>query len=226
MNFNSFTKKDYELDIPYPKVPSKLNLSSSIISKLVNEYVGNKGEFTGLSQYSYQSFLLKNTENETLSKILEQIAIKEMQHLSILSQVLKSCSVLPRFCRCIDNNSLLCSYWSTQNVDFSFKLDEIILSDIKLEKKAIAMYNEIIETSQNDELNKIINRILKDEYKHLDFFNKVQIILKEKNTSREEKIEDFENNNTIKTEGTITDNTNSNNDTNNNEIEFLDNNLN
>lgn len=180
MNIFNIKENDYEILEKYPEVPAKLDLSYNTILEINNEYVGNKSEFTSLSQYIYQSFILKNSEYGNLYKAFEKIAIKEMQHLNILSQVLIASDTSAKFCRKIDDNEFLCNYWSTQNVNFENDIIKFLKSDIILEEKAIASYKNIIKIGDNNSLNEIIERILEDEYKHLEFFNKLLYIFNNK----------------------------------------------
>ncbi len=173
MNINDISKNDYELTAEYPEVPDKLNLSSNIISKIINEYVGNKSEFTSISQYIYQAFLFKRSQYPKLYEPFKCISIREMHHLEILSQILIASGMDPKFRKCIDNSNFLCSYWSSQNVDFTEDIIGLLKSDITLENKAIMGYKNIISESNNKNLNNILERILKDEYKHLEFFTEL-----------------------------------------------------
>ncbi len=182
MNFESINYNDYEVKTPYPKVTTH-EKDEGIIPDLIYSYSGSKGEFTSLSQYIYQSFIVKPNENYIgLSRLLEQISIKEMQHLEILSQILLSQGINPKFCRYIDNNYNICSSWSSDYLKYITDVKNFILYNISLEKSAINEYNEIVNKSQNENISEIISRIIEDEKSHLEIFNRILEILNNSNS--------------------------------------------
>lgn len=172
MNFKDINYSNFEVKDPYPEVDINTQLEPDVISLLIASYSGIKGEATAIFQYSYQSFLTKPTY-EDLHEILEKVSINEMVHLQILSQILLSQKIDPRFCRYIDNNSEICEAWSTNAINYEKNITSFLEYNIKLEQMAIDTYNEIIKKTKNAELKNIINRILKDEKAHVKIFNKL-----------------------------------------------------
>lgn len=177
MNFDDINIKNYEIATPYPNITVTTNELKNLepdngvktISMLINAYAGNKGEFTASAQYIYQSFLVKK-EYEHLYELLEKVAIKEMQHMEILSQILVNLNVNPKFCRYIDNNINICNNWSANHIKYITDIKEFINYNITLETDAIHDYNQILQTTYNENLKEIINRILMDEKLHLELF--------------------------------------------------------
>lgn len=168
INFSSFVVKE-----PYPPIlPS--NLDTNIIYSLMKTNSGNKGEFTSLSQYMYQHFIL--FEDDQVSNIYEtmrKIAITEMIHYENIAKKLHLSNVDPKYCKYIDNNVGLCDFWSGRYVDYVKHIEKILTSNIKLESLAIEDYNAILKESKDENLNNIINRILLDENSHLEYFKAV-----------------------------------------------------
>lgn len=177
MNFENINYDDFEIKTPYPKVTTK-EIDKKILPDLINSYSGAKGEFTASTQYIYQSFIVKPKEKYTgLSRILEQISIKEMHHLEILSQILISQGINPKYCKYIDNNLNICVNWSANNVKYLTDVKEFIKYNIMLEKGAIAEYTNIVNNATNENIIEIITRIIQDEKSHLEIFNKILEVL-------------------------------------------------
>lgn len=177
MNFENINYSDFEVKTPYPKVTTK-EIDEKIIPDLIDSYSGSKGELTASTQYIYQSFIVKPNDNYIgLSRLLEKISIKEMQHLEILSQVLISQGINPKYCKYIDNNLNICANWSASNVKYLTDIKEFIKYNITLEEGAIAEYTNIVNNSKNENIIEIITRIIQDEKSHLEIFNKILEIL-------------------------------------------------
>ncbi len=173
MNFENINYDDYEIKTPYPKLTTTQK-DEAIIPDLIYSYSGSKSELTAITQYIYQSFIVKPNNNYIgLSKLLKQISIKEMHHLEILSQILISQGINPKFCRYIDNNYDICSPWSSNNVNYITNVEDFIKYNIEIENDAINEYKRIVEKSQNDNISEIILRIIEDEVSHIEIFNKI-----------------------------------------------------
>lgn len=177
MNFESINYNDYEIKTPYPKLTTTQK-DEAIIPELIYAYSGSKGELTAVTQYIYQSFIVNPNNNYLgLSRLLEQISIKEMHHLELLSQILISQGINPKFCRYIDNNYDICSPWSSSNVKYITDVKEFIQYNIEIENDAINEYRQIVQKSQNDNISEIILRIIEDEESHIQIFTKILEIL-------------------------------------------------
>ena len=181
MNFEDINYSEYEVKTPYPKI--EITMKEPItIKKVICAYAGTKGEITASTQYVYQSFIM-HPINKNFHKILERIAIKEMQHMEILSDILIQLGVNPKFCTYIDNNINLCNNWSTCNLKYITSPVEFLKYNICLEESAIKEYNSIIETSEDENLNLVISRIIEDEESHLKLFKAMlNILCNEKST--------------------------------------------
>ena len=73
-------------NIPYPKL---INIRQNIryANLLYNSFAGEKGELTTVLQYTYEQNELKRYEE--FSKIILQIAVEEMKHLNLISELIK-----------------------------------------------------------------------------------------------------------------------------------------
>ncbi|MBR1884261.1 MAG: hypothetical protein IJ809_04945 [Clostridia bacterium] len=149
------------------------SLSEDEICILKNIYAGNKSEFTSLAQYTYQHILTSAiAELNNFTRNIEKISIAEMRHFEIIGKILNNSSVDPKFCRYIDNNPNICNYWSSASVSFSSEISDFLNKNIELESAGIKEYLKLKSVTKNDTLEKIVDRILEDEYLHLDFFKK------------------------------------------------------
>lgn len=176
MDLKDFNYIDFEIKQPYPTVHIDSLLEPEVVSLLITSYSGIKGELTAVLQYSYQSFFNKPT-NEELHEILEKVSISEMIHLEILSQILLSQKIDPRFCRYVDNDYNVCEAWSANNINYEKDINKFLEYNISLEQMAIDTYNEIVNNTHCLELKNIINRIIADEKAHLKVFNKLLSII-------------------------------------------------
>lgn len=174
MSIKDLNFENYRVNKPYPEV--KANTKDPQVTKLImDSYSGKKGEFTAISQYIYQHFILNNDEDiQNISKAMEEISINEMKHFEILSEILVSLGIVPKFCTYIDNNPSICNYWSAQNVNYTTNLQEFINYNIGLEKIAIIEYKEIVNITSSENIKEVILRIIEDEEEHLRFFMDVK----------------------------------------------------
>lgn len=177
MNFENINFNDYEVNTPYPQMTST-EKDEKILPDLIDLYTGPKSELTAFTQHIYQSFITKQNENYMeLSKLLEDISIRKLKHLEILSQILISQKVNPKFCKYIDNNYNICSSWSSNNVKYLTDVKDFIKYNITLEKSILAKYNNILNNANNENIIEIISRIIQDENSYLEIFNKILEII-------------------------------------------------
>lgn len=171
MNYEEIKNKKYCLHSSYPEIKENKK-EDRVVMKLMEIYSGSKSETTSVFQYLYQSFILHPKEKyKEISDALEKIAICEMKHIEIVSQILLSMNVDPKFCKYIDNNQNICNYWSSGNVKYIKNIKEFLDYNIKLEEIAINDYNEIIKHTSSNNIKDIIKLIIEDEYAHIEAFN-------------------------------------------------------
>lgn len=170
---NNVDFSKYELHNKFPEITVSL-LPDDVVNLVMNIASGTKGEFTSLGQYMYQHFILfKNDSFTNIYTAMERIAIREMIHLEVLSKKLHLCGSDPQYCRYIDNNKDICNYWSAGYVNYIQDIKGFIIDNINLEKIAIEDYNRLLKISNDENLNEIVNLILKDEHSHLNYFEDV-----------------------------------------------------
>ena len=175
---NIHFEQNYCIKDEYPEITLN-HLQQEILVMLKRIYAGTKSEFTSLTQYMYQHYIVwSNPKLNNLSETLEKIAIQEMKHHEIIAKILVKCGIDPKNCVYIDSNPNLCDYWKASSVSYEKTLTKMFESNIFLEQRAIDDYNEVIDKTDNANLKQIILRILQDEEQHLKYFNDVIAILK------------------------------------------------
>lgn len=175
---NIHFEESYCIKDQYPEITLN-HLPQEILMMLKRIYAGIKSEFTSLTQYMYQHYIVwSNSKLNNLSVTLEKIAIQEMKHHEIVAKILVKCGIDPKNCVYIDGNQNLCDYWKASSVSYEKTLTKMFESNILLEQRAIEDYNEVITKTDNANLKQIILRILEDEEEHLKYFNDVLSILK------------------------------------------------
>lgn len=169
---------NYFKELDYPKITITY-LPQEILMMLKKIYAGGKSEFTSITQYMYQHYIIwSNSKLNNVSENLEKIAIQEMKHHEIIAKILVKCGIDPKNCVYIDKNPNLCEYWKASSVSYEKTLLKIFESNILLEERAIEDYEIVLNKTDNENLKEIIYKILKDENMHLEYFKRVKEELK------------------------------------------------
>lgn len=134
---------------------------------LYDNFAGNMGELTSVTQYIYEHIELKRYES--FSKILLSIAIEEMKHLELIGELIRKLGKKSYY---IDKNQ--CA-WNAENIKYHFNsVYDMLAFNIESEKKAILNYKEVIKFTQNKSIKDLIERIILDEQTHLEIFNRLK----------------------------------------------------
>lgn len=151
-------------NIPYPELEC-INANNKFISLLFDTYSGMHGELTAILQYTYESIMFNNEE---ISKIVKQIAIMEMHHLSILGEMLKKLGRPPVY---KSGNETL---WNAKNINYVMRnVEEVMKNNIQEEHQAIRNYESLIECTNDECIKKLMERIILDEKSHIEVFNAI-----------------------------------------------------
>lgn len=148
--------------IPYPSVP-KLYPNKKYAMMLYDDFAGELGELSAITQYIYEHIQLK--QHNLISKTLVRIAIQEMKHLALIGEVIKMLAEEPMY---INSNQ---QPWSSKNVKYDIRdMAKIMDYNIETEKMAIKGYEKILNYTGNKQLRKLWERILLDENTHIEIF--------------------------------------------------------
>lgn len=176
MNIEDINFKNFEVNKPYPKVTTTLN-DVILQNKILNVYAGRHSELTCINKYIYQSFITKK-QNELqrlrhLSHLIMEVAEAEMHHLGILAQILVNMETDPVFCTHIDNNDSICNYWNGSYVSYVTDIPVFLKKNIEGEEIAIKEYTNIINSTNDENIVEVLERIIEDEKSHLLLFNTI-----------------------------------------------------
>lgn len=156
------------LNIPYPKI--EISKKDPVFAyKLLYTYSGNVSELTAVTQYSFQSFYLKDYRD--LSGILEHIAEVEMKHLKILAELILTLGLTPYYVTYGCSNEPI--PWNSDLIDYTTDYRNMLLSNINSEVAAIRDYNRLINETNDPNIRDILNRIILDEERHIEIFSEL-----------------------------------------------------
>lgn len=153
----------FRVDKPYPKV--KIHEKNKEYASLIfDDYAGSGSEYTAISQYIYAHALAKN---KTVANDFLGIAIVEMSHLDMLADVIIDLGYNPKF---ISGN---CKIWCSSVVPYGTCTEDRIKKAIESEYGAIEQYKQHIRKICNEDIQRLLCRIIQDEELHICIFKKL-----------------------------------------------------
>lgn len=160
--------KDCKVDLPYPEpmVEAKNPYYGQI---LMDDFSGYVSEFTEISLYSYQHFSAEESNFKSYAEIIKCISIVEMYHLELLAETIFKLGLVPKY---RGSYSTWNQPWNGCFVDYSKDIIDMLNIDIKSEIDAINNYKYHISLINDKYICKLLNRIILDEQKHIEIFNK------------------------------------------------------
>ena len=90
-----------------------------------------------------------------------------MKHLDILGRLIELLGIKPIF-GVLGDNSL--TPWTAKYIDYSVKVKDILIQNIKHERLAIETYKKHIEIIDDEDIKAILERIIEDEIVHIKIF--------------------------------------------------------
>ncbi len=155
-----------KLNKPYPPIKvEKENLEYAEI--LMKDYAGSGGEDTAIHEYLFQSFVKKE-----VADTLRGIAEVEMHHLFILGELITLLGGKPFFCETVKNDTCV-KPWTSEYVNYTMTLKDMIIVDIKREQETIKRYQKNIEVIHDIYIKKLLQRIIEDEQLHIDCLTRI-----------------------------------------------------
>ena len=133
-------------------------------------YASSTGELNAVLQYIYHSLYFDKHDMKDIAETLESIAIAEMIHLKLLGKTITALGAQPIYCQ---NPPTAFNFYSTKYVSYSCNLVNMIEDDIMGEKHAICQYSKILARLKNEQVKKIVSRILDDEKLHLETLKEI-----------------------------------------------------
>jgi bacterioferritin len=157
------------LPMPYP--PAVACAPNSQYAALIQRaYASIGSELTAVMQYTYGSFILKPCFPEA-AETLMAISICEMHHLELLAELLISLGEIPKFCAFGPSQNRCWWRADPRVLSYAASLEKQLTVNIKGEKEAIEFYNLCICRIDDENIKKLLQRIIMDEEHHLDLLN-------------------------------------------------------
>lgn len=147
---------------PTPQV-EKENLDYAKI--LSQSFAGKTSEETAIHLYLYQHFI----SNDKIKGVMEKIAEVEMRHLALLGKTIQLLGLPPKY-ETYDNENSKPIPWNSSFVNYNSDIKQMLEIDIASETMAIQNYEIQKVVIQDKYVQKLLDRIIEDEYIHLNIF--------------------------------------------------------
>ena len=158
----------FKVNKPYPKIKVE-EKNYYYANILLNDYSSNISELSAITQYIYQYFDKFNT-NQEFSNIMQNIAKVEMFHLELLGKTIKLLGINPKFIFINKNLYNNLTYWNSSFIDYNSNIKLMLKNNIIIEEKATENYKKDITIISDKYIKKLLNRIIEDEYLHIEIF--------------------------------------------------------
>ncbi len=150
------------VDAPYPEITDATD-DPNTVAVIKNLATSRDSELNAILIYTYQSVIADKTK-EDIAKIFEEISIVEMTHLDMLMHAITDFGGVPKY------EDAHGTPYATTNINYTMKLREMLLNNIRGEQQAIDAYNQAILRVKNESLKQLFARIIKDEELHKKAF--------------------------------------------------------
>lgn len=138
-------------------------------------YSSPTGELNSALQFLYHYFNFERLRKKSYARELHSIAAADMLHFEILGNAVSALGAQPVFCQ---NPPTGFNFYSAKYVVYSRNPVNMIEDGLICKKRSVSLYNKMLSRLQNEQLKKIISRILDDEKLHTE---KLKDILRELN---------------------------------------------
>ncbi len=155
--------KPIMMELPYPtlKVREKNPAYANLLSV---DYCGAVSELSAITQYINNENRMTN-ENCSLAKTILGIAMAEMMHLQKLGELICLLGGKIDYTARYQNGRQ--KVWTPEYLDIPANIGQMIRADIEAEKDAISQYKMHIKMINDDCVNAVLARIIKDEEYHI-----------------------------------------------------------
>lgn len=162
--------ENYLVDLPYPSV--KVQGKNTYYATLISGAFGGPGsESTAIAQYTAHNFY--TYDYPEINFAYQCIASVEVTHLNLLGNLIRDLGLPPKFLTYETN-----CYWTGKNPVYAYKIRQILLSDIKGERDAIAHYTRLIRQIDFPDIQRLFQRIILDEQKHIEILTNILASIK------------------------------------------------
>lgn len=160
---NFMSVKPIMMDLPYPPIQVK-EKNQSYANLLSIDYCGSVSEMSAITQYVNNQNRL-SCEKCQLAKTILGIAMAEMIHLQKLGELIFLLGGNINYsAKYRDGRQVM---WTPQYLSIPEKAREMLASDIEAEKAAIEQYKVHMKMINDNYVNTVLARIIKDEEYHI-----------------------------------------------------------
>jgi Mn-containing catalase len=160
--------RGYTDSSPYPPI-RVAGRNERYAELLMDDFAGPKGEFTAMSLYFYQHYTAGEGVGD-YGVMTMRIAIAELNHMNILSAVIRRLGGNPVFRGGPDTN---CKKWTAGSVPYAQDLGKSLRIALEGETNAIESYRRHAEMIDDPFVKSIVARILLDEELHRSYIAKM-----------------------------------------------------
>lgn len=167
MNDRQTNKCNYKVDAPYP--PVRVAHPNPVYAcEMLSNMADVVSEMSDVTRYFYISVVTK-PKYRWISTCFHHISIVEMHHLNIFAELALLLGADPRLWNCGEHTR----WWSPSFIGYPRELRALIGESIKAETAAIHKYSRQAKTICDMNIVAILNRIIRDEERHLQIFNEM-----------------------------------------------------
>ena len=143
-------------------------MNKDVTYLLSHIYSSNESVLTNILQYQYQLFFLDNKE---MQKKIREILRLEFKHLEELGFLIKRLGGLPIYA---DIQYGIVEFWNSNAVYYDTDASTILEVNIEGKKKEISNCKMLMYTVKSDEVTKVLQNIVDEDYQILRWFMKLK----------------------------------------------------
>lgn len=153
---------------PYPAI--QVQSPSAMYARAVTAGLGGgSSEMSTITQYIY-SFTVLAQDFPCAADYFHKIAVVEMRHLAILSELVLKLGGDPRLWSFHNGRP---AYWNAAVLTYSHELPVLLNRALTGENRAIAEYQRMEEHAPDPAIKAVFQRLILDEKKHVAIFTQL-----------------------------------------------------
>lgn len=155
--------KPIMVDLAYP--PVQVRRKNTAYANLLSiDYCGAVSEMSAITQYINNENRISG-DNCRIAKTILGLAMAEMMHLQKLGELICLLGGNVDYTARFQNGRQ--KMWTPEYIDIPSNIRKMIIADIEAEKAAISQYKMHIKMINDDCVNAVLARIIKDEEYHI-----------------------------------------------------------
>lgn len=155
--------KPIMMDLPYPPIQVR-ERNTAYANLLGIDYCGAVSELSAITQYINNENRI-SAENCSVAKTILGIAMAEMIHLQKLGDLICLLGGNVDYTAKFQNGRQ--KMWTPEYIDIPSNIRKMIMDDIEAEKQAVNQYKMHMKMINDDCVNAVLARIIKDEEYHI-----------------------------------------------------------